>query len=184
MKLLKSLFITGLTISFMNCSPKEETSQNASLENAVELIGQSGVQDDVSNPNVVQVAAGSPDHKTLVKALKSASLVDALSNVGPFTVFAPTDAAFAKLPSGTVERLLKPEKKDDLINILQYHVYVGVLNAESFSDGQTLGQVNGGNIKISKVDGQLLINGKAKIIASVKAANGVIHVIDEVMLPE
>ena len=86
-----------------------------------------GVKDDVSNPNIVQVAVQSKDHTTLVAAVKAAGLVDALSNAGPFTVFAPTNAAFDKLPAGTVEGLLKPEKKDALTDILGYHTYVGVL---------------------------------------------------------
>ncbi|HQG39244.1 MAG TPA: fasciclin domain-containing protein, partial [Chitinophagales bacterium] len=107
----------------------------------------------------------------------------ALSNAGPFTVFAPTNAAFDKLPKGTVEGLLKPEKKDDLVNILQYHVSVGVYKAENLQDGQSLGQVNGDNIKITQKDGKLYVNDKAMIVASIPASNGVIHVIDEVLLP-
>ena len=110
-------------------------------------------------------------------------MVDVLSNAGPFTVFAPTNAAFDKLPKGTVEDLLKAEKKETLTDILQYHVSVGVYKIESFVDGQTLGQVNGGNIKITIVNGKPLINGKAHILASVKASNGMIHIIDEVLLP-
>lgn len=157
-----------------NTSPEENTSQSA---------GQSAVKDDVSNPNIVQVAIGSKDHTTLVAAVKAAQLVDVLSNAGPFTVFAPTNAAFDKLPKGTVEDLLKPEKKETLTDILQYHVSVGVYKIESFVDGQTLGQVNGGNIKITIVNGKPLINGKAHILASVKASNGMIHIIDEVLLP-
>ena len=145
--------------------------------------GQSGVKDDVSNPNVVQIAVGSKDHTTLVAAVTAAKLVDVLSNAGPFTVFAPVNAAFDKLPAGTVEGLLKPEKLDALTDILQYHVYVGVLKPESFQDGQSFGQVNGGNIKITMVDGKPVINGKAHILASIPASNGIIHVIDEVLLP-
>jgi len=106
--------------------------------------GQSGVQDDVSNPNVVQVAVSSKDHSTLVTAVKAAGLVDALSNAGPFTVFAPTNAAFDKLPKGTVEDLLKPEKKGDLENILGYHTYVGVLNGALLQDGLEYDMVFGG----------------------------------------
>ncbi|MBL7930490.1 MAG: fasciclin domain-containing protein, partial [Bacteroidia bacterium] len=120
----------------------------------------------------------------LVTAVKTAELVDALSNAGPFTVFAPTNDAFGKLPAGTVEDLLKPEKREALTNILQYHVFVGVMKAESMQDGQTLGQVNGGNIKITMKDGKPVINGKAHILASIPASNGMIHVIDEVLLPE
>jgi uncharacterized surface protein with fasciclin (FAS1) repeats len=131
----------------------------------------------------VQVAIGSADHSTLVKAVKAADLVTSLSNAGPFTVFAPTNAAFNKLPAGTVEDLLKPEKKDALIDILQHHVYVGVLKAEQLQDGQSLGMVDGKNITIKIVNGKPLINGKANIIASVPASNGIVHVIDEVLTP-
>jgi uncharacterized surface protein with fasciclin (FAS1) repeats len=146
------------------------------------LTGQSGVKDDVSQKDVVKIAVGSPDHTTLVTALKAAEYVDVLSNAGPFTVFAPTNAAFEKLPAGTVEGLLKPEKKNDLRNILEYHVYVGVLKPEFFQDGQSFGQVNGQNIKIAVKDGKITVNG-ANIIASIPATNGIIHVIDAVLLP-
>ncbi len=145
--------------------------------------GQSAVQDDASQKNIVQVASGSKDHTTLVAAVKAADLVNALSNAGPFTVFAPTNAAFDKLPAGTVEGLLKAEKKEDLADILQYHVSVGVYKADQLQDGQTLGQVNGGNITITKKDGKIMVNGTATIVASIPAANGMIHVIDGVLLP-
>jgi uncharacterized surface protein with fasciclin (FAS1) repeats len=184
-RILKSILIVSLMGAF-SCSQESEltTQESASAEPQTQLTGQSGVVDDVSNPNIVQVAVGSKDHTTLVTAVKAAELVDALSNAGPFTVFAPTNAAFDKLPAGTVEGLLKPDQKDALSDILEYHVYVGVIKAESLMDGQTLGQVNGGNIKITKQDGNTIINGKARIIASVPASNGVIHVIDEVLLPQ
>lgn len=146
-------------------------------------VGQSGVKDDQSAKNVVQVAIGSKDHTTLVTAVKAAELVDALSNAGPFTVFAPTNAAFDKLPAGTVEGLLKPEKKDALTDILQYHVSVGVFKTDMLQDGQILGQVNGGNITISKKDGKIFVNGTAEIIASVPASNGIVHIINGVLLP-
>ena len=142
------------------------------------------MKDEISAPNIVQVASGSKDHTTLVAAVKAADLVDALSNAGPFTVFAPTNAAFEKLPAGTVEGLLKADKKADLKNILEYHTYVGVLKPEYMQDGQSFEQVNGGKITISKKDGKILINGKASIIASIPTANGIIHVIDEVLLPQ
>lgn len=145
--------------------------------------GQSGVKDDDSQKDVVKVAIGSADHTTLVKAIQAAALVDVLSNAGPFTVFAPTNAAFAKLPAGTVENLLKPENKESLANILQYHVYVGGLKTDMMTDGQVLGQANGDNISIQVKDGKVILNGKATILASVPASNGIIHVIDEVLLP-
>jgi len=144
--------------------------------------GQSTVQDDESQKDVVKIALGSKDHTTLVAALKAAEYVDVLSNAGPFTVFAPTNAAFDKLPAGTVEGLLKPEKKADLRNILEYHVFVGVLKPEMLQDGQTYGQANGDNIKIAVKDGKITVNG-ANIIASIPASNGIIHVIDAVLLP-
>ncbi len=162
-----------------------ETQNTGSTESssASPAIGQSGVQDDQSAKNVVQVAIGSKDHTTLVAAVKAGELVDALSNAGPFTVFAPTNAAFDKLPAGTVEGLLKPEKKNDLVDILQYHVSVGVFKEEMMQDGQSIGQVNGGNIVISKKDGKLMVNGVATVIATVPASNGIVYVIDAVLLP-
>lgn len=119
----------------------------------------------------------------MVAAVKAADLVDVLSNAGPFTVFAPTNAAFEKLPKGTVEGLLKPEKKADLKNILEYHTYVGVLSTTLLQDGASFEQVNGGKIKITNKDGKILINDKAEITASINTSNGIIHVINEVLLP-
>ena len=121
--------VAGLT--FYSCSSGDSGKAEASVT-TTETVGggQSTVQDDVSQKDVVKVAVGSPDHTTLVTALKTAEYVDVLTNAGPFTVFAPTNAAFEKLPAGTVEGLLKPESKDDLRNILEYHVFVGVLKPE------------------------------------------------------
>lgn len=144
--------------------------------------GQSTVVDAQSQKNIVGIALSSKDHTTLVAAVKAAELVDALSNAGPFTVFAPTNAAFDALPAGTVEALLKPEKKADLQDILQYHVAVGVFKPEMLHDGQTLGMVNGGNTAIHVKDGRIMING-ATVIATVPASNGIVHVIDKVILP-
>jgi uncharacterized surface protein with fasciclin (FAS1) repeats len=171
---------------FLACNSAETsgTSTTAtSTENNTAGAGQSAVQDDQSAKNVVQVAIGSKDHTTLVAAVKAADLVNALSNAGPFTVFAPTNAAFEKLPAGTVEGLLKPEKKDDLVDILQYHVSVGVFKEDMLQEGQSIGQVNGGNITITKKDGKLMINGVANVIATVPASNGIVYVIDAVLLP-
>lgn len=144
--------------------------------------GQSTVVDETSQKNVVGIAVGSPDHTTLVAAVKAAELVDALSNAGPFTVFAPTNTAFEALPAGTVEGLLKPEKKPDLQTILQYHVFVGVLKPEQLRDGQLIDMVDGGKTKVAVTDGKITING-ASIVASVPASNGIVHVIDKVLLP-
>jgi uncharacterized surface protein with fasciclin (FAS1) repeats len=179
---LPAAFILCLTVS--SCDTNNPANKTTiSEQGATQATGQSSVKDDVSQKNIVQVAISSKDHTTLVKAVQAAGLVDVLSNTGPFTVFAPTNAAFDKLPAGTVEGLLKADKKDDLTDILQYHVTVGVYNADQLQDGQILGQVNGGNIKISKKDGKIMINGTATVVASIPTSNGIIHVIDGVLLP-
>ena len=179
------LSASTVIIFFVLVSCNSSTQQSSTTTNdPVEVkAGQSAVVDDQSQKNVVQVAIGSKDHSTLVTAVQAAGLVDVLSNAGPFTVFAPTNAAFAKLPAGTVEDLLKPEKKDVLTDILQYHVSVGVYKTDLFTDGQVIGQVNGGNITITKKDGKFIVNDKATIIATVPASNGIVYVIDEVLLP-
>ena len=182
------IYTLGLSVMLFGSSCNSNDDQNKTTENEITTdvkttVGQSGVQDDQSAKNVVQVAVGSKDHTTLVTAIKAGDLVDALSNAGPFTVFAPTNAAFDKLPAGTVEGLLKAEKKNDLIDILQYHVAVGVFKEDMLQDGQTIGQVNGSNITISKKDGKIMINGVANIIGSVPASNGIVYIIDAVLLP-
>lgn len=183
----KSAFFILISLSllvFTACNQAEQQkAPDASTGTTQPTVGQSGVKDDISTPNVVQIAVGSKDHTTLVTAVKAASLVDVLSNAGPFTVFAPTNAAFEKLPAGTVEGLLKPDQKAALSNILEYHVYVGGIKTENMRDGQVLNQVNGKNITLNVKDGKVMINGKATIIASIPASNGIIHVIDEVLLP-
>ena len=182
MQTIHFIFVLCLFAIF-SCKPAEEKAASPEAQATTALPGQSAVVDDVSNPNIVQVAVGSKDHTTLVAAVKAASLVDALSNAGPFTVFAPTNAAFEKLPAGTVENLLKPDQKDALSNVLEYHVYVGVIKTSSMRDGMTLNEVNGKNITIGVKDGVYTVNGTAKIVASVPASNGIIHIIDEVLLP-
>ena len=144
--------------------------------------GQSAVKDDVSQKDVVRIAVGSQDHTTLVIALKTAEYVDVLSNAGPFTVFAPTNAAFDKLPAGTVEGLLKPESKDALRNILEYHVSVGVYKLENMQDGQKINQVNLDDVVIGFKDGKYTVNG-ANILGTAPASNGVVYIVDAVLLP-
>ena len=178
-----SIMIYSFILVSCNSGTEQNETTNSADESAVTSTGQSGIQDDMSQKNVVQVAISSNDHTTLVKAVQAADLVNALSNAGPFTVFAPTNAAFDKLPAGIVESLLTPEKKDDLADILQYHVSLGVFKADSFTEGQVIGQVNGGNITITKKDGKIIVNGTATVIASIPASNGIIHVIDGVLLP-
>ena len=183
MKNVKLFIMVVLTSTLLACnSAANKVEENEKLE-STQTVGQSGVQDDASQKNVVQVAISSKDHTTLVTAIKAGELVDALSNAGPFTVFAPTNEAFNNLPAGTVEGLLKPSSKETLVDILQYHVSLGVFKTEALKDGQSIGQVNGDNIKITKKDGVYYVNGTAKIVASIPASNGIIHVINGVLLP-
>jgi uncharacterized surface protein with fasciclin (FAS1) repeats len=184
---LKSILLIGL-IGLYACNSEavqkpEEGNASPSNEPKAQVVGQSGVQDATSAPNIVQTAVGSKDHTTLVTAVKAAELVDALSNAGPFTVFAPTNAAFDKLPAGTVEGLLKPEKKADLSSILEYHTYVGSLKTDYMQEGQEFEMVNGGKVKITKKDGKTFVN-NSEIVASISTANGMIHVINDVLLPK
>jgi len=181
--IIGSLMTISMVITSCNSGGNESINASSDQEKSgTPLAGQSGVQDDASQKDVVKVAVGSPDHTTLVAALQAAGYVDVLSNAGPFTVFAPTNAAFDKLPEGTVEGLVKPEKKADLRNILEYHVYVGKLDQSFFKDGQMLGMVNGGKVTMGVKDGKVTVNG-ANILGSVPCSNGIIHVIDAVLLP-
>jgi len=184
--LFRSLCLFFFVLFFMMaCGDKQveqDTGTSTESTPAAETPGQSAVSDDMSQRNVVQVAIGSPDHTTLVTAVKAAELVDVLSNVGPFTVFAPVNSAFEALPAGTVDNLLKPENKNALKNILEYHVYVGVIRENMIQDGMKLNQVNGQDIVLNKSGSDMSVNG-AKIVATVPAANGIVYVIDKVLLP-
>ncbi len=132
--------------------------------------------------DIVAVAAGADNFKTLVAAVKAAGLVDTLQGKGPFTVFAPTDEAFAKLPAGTVENLLKPENKEKLVAILTYHVLAGKVMA---SDVKTMKakSVNGKELSIKLDDGKVTVDNAKVIKTDLAANNGVIHIIDTVVLP-
>ena len=141
---------------------------------------------DTMNKTVVEIAAGNKDFSTLVAAVKAAGLVETLSGKGPFTVFAPTNEAFAKLPKGTVEELLKPENKDKLTSILTYHVVAcKVMAADAIKlDGKNAKTVNGQEIAIKVMDGKVKINDATVTAADIVGSNGVIHVIDTVLLPK
>ena len=180
----RTLLAAALTVLGAQCGDqsKPETSASSSAATEAPSGGQASVQDDQSQKDVVKVAVGSPDHTTLVAAVKAADYVNVLANAGPFTVFAPTNAAFAKLPAGTVETLVKPENKDKLRDILEYHVAVGSYRADMLRDGQSLGMANSGNVKVSVKDGKIMINGVATVVASVPASNGIVHVVDTVIL--
>jgi uncharacterized surface protein with fasciclin (FAS1) repeats len=181
-----ALFL-GLMFGAQSCqSDATENSEGSVAEATTQPAaggGQASVVEENSEPNVVKVAVGSKDHTTLVAALQAANLVDAMANVGPFTVFAPTNAAFDALPAGTVEGLLKPEKKPDLTNILKYHVTTSALTEMMLSDGMTLGMANGGKVTIKKTGDKIMVN-DANVLGAVKASNGMVYVIDKVLLPK
>ncbi len=132
--------------------------------------------------DIVDTAVAAGSFNTLAAALTAAGLVETLKGPGPFTVFAPTDAAFAALPAGTVEDLLKPENKDKLIAILTYHVIAGKVMSTDLTEGMMAATVNGAEVTIT-LDGGAKVNGAVISAADIVATNGVIHVIDSVILP-
>jgi len=133
--------------------------------------------------NIVEIASGNKDFSTLVAAVVAAGLAETLSGNGPFTVFAPTNEAFAKLPAGTVEELVKPENKAKLAAILTYHVVAGKVMSKDLSDGQKAKTVNGQEITVTMKDG-VKIDSANVTTADLEASNGVIHVIDSVIMPK
>jgi uncharacterized surface protein with fasciclin (FAS1) repeats len=133
--------------------------------------------------DIVDTAAGNKDFSTLVAAVKAAGLVDTLKGDGPFTVFAPTNAAFAKLPDGTVETLLKPENKDKLVKILTYHVVSGKVMAADVKPGK-VASVAGPKLTLAVKDGKVMLDNATVVKTDIEASNGVIHVIDSVVLPK
>jgi len=137
------------------------------------------------NGDIVDIAAGNPDFATLVAAVQAAGLVDTLKGPGPFTVFAPTNAAFAALPAGTVENLLLPENRATLANILTYHVVPGIIEASRITGVRgRINMVNGGQIAVNGTHGGVRINRSVNVTATdIRANNGLIHVIDGVLLP-
>ncbi|OEK03738.1 hypothetical protein BFP97_03920 [Roseivirga sp. 4D4] len=133
--------------------------------------------------DIVELAVGADNLKTLVAAVKAGGLVETLQGDGPFTVFAPTDEAFAALPAGTLEMLLKPENKDKLVAILTYHVVAGKVMSTDLSNGQKAKTVQGQNVSVSISGSTVKISGAKVVAADVKAKNGVVHIIDKVILP-
>ncbi len=184
----KLLFLSLLIASVLlaaSCNKAEDTdSQNTEVAPSGNKndLGEAGVQDDVSEKNILQIALGSPDHTTLVKLVQTANMEHVLTNAGPLTVFAPTNEAFAQLPEGTIETLMKPESKATLTNIIEYHAAPGSYGPDDIAGVMGIGQANMQKVNVEEKDGQVYVNG-AKVIASVKASNGWVHVIDKVLLP-
>ncbi len=177
MKYFNLLSLT-LLVSFVACStPKsDETTETDTTAN------ESAYDAPAQTPDIVGLAVATESLSTLVSALKAAGLVETLQGDGPFTVFAPTNDAFAALPEGTLDNLLKPENKDQLTAILTYHVVSGNVMSTDLSDGMKAATVNGAEVTISTTNG-VQVNGANVTTADVKAANGVVHIIDAVILP-
>lgn len=181
MKNLVFLFV-WIVLGTIACgNPSQEMAGDTNAEQP-QLRGQSGVIDSESQPNILQVALSSPDHTTLVAGVKAAGLEDVLTNAGPLTVFAPTNAAFDKLPSGVLEDLLKPENKEKLATIITYHAAPGSYTGGNIKGVMGIGQATGDKVKVEVKDGETFVNGY-KVIGTVKASNGYVHVIDGVLLP-
>jgi len=133
--------------------------------------------------NIVQTAIANGSFETLVAAVTAAELVDTLNGAGPFTVFAPVDAAFAALPEGTVATLILPENKEKLQSILTYHVVAGQVLSSDLSDGMEATTVNGASLTIRLEDGKVFVNDAEVVIADVLTDNGVVHAINTVLIP-
>ncbi len=183
MKKLNYLFAIGLLFTFA-CGGGESTSQETETEEMAteEMVVEEEVPAEEAAQDIVTLAVGTESLSTLVAAVKAAGLVETLQGEGPFTVFAPTNEAFAALPEGTLENLLKPENKDQLVAILTYHVVSGKVMSTDLSDGMKAATVNGAEITITTADGAK-VNGANVAMADIEASNGVVHVIDAVILP-
>lgn len=149
--------------------------------NAASNRGQAFVIDDTSDPNILNIALGSPDHTTLVAAIQAAEMENIFVNAGPLTVFAPTNAAFDELPPGTLDELLKPENKLALYNIITSHASPGKFTMELLKDGMEIYLATGHYVKVEVRDDGTYVNG-ARILATIPATNGIVHVIDKVFL--
>lgn len=177
-----SIIIAILALFIISACTNSETTSTTSTANDTPAKGQSTVQDGESENNILQIAIGSEDHSTLVAAVQAAELEDVLVNAGPLTVFAPTNEAFEKLPTGTVETLLKPENKAKLANIIKYHAAPGKYGTDNIKGVMGIGQATGDKVKVEVVDGVTTVNG-AKVLGTVEASNGIVHIIDAVLLP-
>lgn len=172
-------------LGFPNLKQKNKTMKiTTALFAAAALLLPITAQADPEKPtkNVVEIAVGAEDFSTLVAAVKAAGLAEALSGEGPFTIFAPTNAAFAKLPEGTVATLLKPENKEKLAAVLKYHVVAGKVMAADVKAGKVK-TLNGAEATLAIADGKVTIDKATIVKTDIVGTNGVIHVIDSVILP-
>ncbi len=173
---------TVVMLSAFGCQQQASAPSSAPATPAAQPIIRGSNTPPLDANNIVNIASNSKEHTTLVAAIKAADYVTSVAASGPLTVFAPTDAAFAKLPEGTVESLVKPENVDKLRQILQYHVTTSALETQYFKDGQKLSMANGKKATLAIDGNKVSING-ANVVASVRGSNGMVHVIDAVLLP-
>ena len=194
MKLIlsKSVFLLAFTlILFTSCKDGKDSNQKTESTPITDVSssnkGQAFIEDESSEPNALRIAIGSPDHTTLVVAVQAAGVENALVNVGPLTVFAPTNAAFDKIDKATLDNLLKPENRSELALILQHHVAPGNYSIEtlerSVERGRNLGMASNQSIDVTKEGDDIYVGG-VKIVGTVKASNGWVHIVEDVILPK
>lgn len=194
MKLLKtSIYVLASIVMLSSCGNNNETEQKDSGDvKTTEAtnntpLGQASVVDETSDPNILQVAIGSKDHSTLVVAVQAAQIEHVLANAGPLTVFAPVNAAFDALPKGTVEDLLKPENKAKLAEILTRHAAPGSFDQNGLrkeaKKGRKLYMATGDYLEVT-IEGEDIFVGGAKVIGTIQTSNGIINVVDKVILPK
>jgi len=188
------LFIAALatSLAFTSCGGGEQANATAeaaapAAKTEVKTHGQAGVVDPDSKPNILNIAVGSPDHTTLVAAVQAAGIEDVLVNQGPLTVFAPTNDAFAKLPAGTVEELVKPENKEKLGMILKMHAAPGTFNEKQLRKearkGRKIYMADGSYLTVTIDENDVIFVGGAKVLGYAVAGNGIVVVVDSLVDP-
>lgn len=171
----------ALVAALAACSSADTAEAPSESFDAESNRGQAYVVDENSEPNILNIALASEDHATLVAAVQAAEMENILVNAGPLTVFAPTDEAFAQLPEGTLDELLKPENKQTLYNIVASHASPGNFTVDRLANESRLYQATGHYVDVEVRDGATYVNG-SRILASVPATNGIVHVVDKVFL--
>jgi uncharacterized surface protein with fasciclin (FAS1) repeats len=179
---LTFLFSFFLIVGLFSCAQPGQQETATTDSSFGDQKGQSAVNDELSAKNILQVAIGSKDHTTLVAGVQATELENVLVNAGPLTVFAPTNAAFDALPAGALDDLLKPENKGTLARIIKFHASPGKYDVAKLKDGMRLFQASGHYVDVVNNEDGVTVHG-AKIIGTVEASNGLIHVVDKVMLP-
>jgi uncharacterized surface protein with fasciclin (FAS1) repeats len=175
-------FLVVMSLLISSCTSKGPSSSTVSQQESFKTHGQAGVVDKDSDMNILQITVSSDAHTTLAAAATAAEMLDVLANPGPLTVFAPTNAAFDKLPEGTVEDLLKPENKETLARLIMFHAAPGTYKGKLLKNGQKLYMASGHYIDVEVKDDGTYVNG-SKIMATIDASNGVVHVVEDVFLP-